>query len=261
MGRKIEQTHKMENQAICLTFGEQSENHVGMKINGEGLANSGFSIEELEQIKTNLRVDSELYRLDEMVDEEGLEPASILIIRNGLEKLVGENPEKMMEEQLSFEWDKKYWDNRRSKVLNKHARYNVCFGEKSVEPKFEEKQGTIIGFDRVPILNKLKENLGEFFGDKARNLEVEGNLYYNVKKCGIGFHGDGERKRVIACSLGATRPIHWQWYHRSKPIGDRLKFEIGAGDIYIMSEKASGYDWKRRSLKTLRHAAGEKYVK
>ena len=45
----------MENQAICLTFGEQSENHVGMKINGEGLANSGFSIEELEQIKTNLK--------------------------------------------------------------------------------------------------------------------------------------------------------------------------------------------------------------
>ena len=44
----------MENQAICLTFGEQSENHVGMRINGEGLASSGFSIEELEQIKRRL---------------------------------------------------------------------------------------------------------------------------------------------------------------------------------------------------------------
>ena len=251
----------MENQAICLTFGEQSENHVGMKINGGGLANSGFSVEELEQIKENLGVESEYYRLDEMVDEEGLEPAAILLIRNGLEKLVGETPRKMMEEQLSFEWDKQYWDNRRSKVLNKRARYNVCFGEETVDAKFEEKQGTIIGFDRVPILKKLKESLGGFFGDKARNLEVEGNLYYDVKKCGIGFHGDGERKRVIACSLGATRPIHWQWYHRSKPIGERLKFEIGAGDIYVMSEKASGFDWRRRSQKTLRHAAGEKYVK
>ena len=251
----------MENQAICLTFGEQSENHVGMKINGGGLANSGFSVEELEQIKENLGVESEYYRLDEMVDEDGLEPAAILLIRNGLEKLVGETPRKMMEEQLSFEWDKQYWDNRRSKVLNKRARYNVCFGEESVDAKFEEKQGTIIGFDRVPILKKLKESLGGFFGDKARNLEVEGNLYYDVKKCGIGFHGDGERKRVIACSLGATRPIHWQWYHRSKPIGERLRFEIGAGDIYVMSEKASGFDWRRRSQKTLRHAAGEKYVK
>ena len=251
----------MENQAICLTFGEQSENHVGMKINGGGLANSGFSANEIEEIKKNLKVESEYYRLDEMVNEEGLEPAAILIVRNGLQKLIGENPEKMMEEQLSFDWDKKYWDNRRGKVLNKHARYNVCFGEKSVEANFEQKQGTIIGFDRVPILKNLKESLGGFFGDKAKELEVEGNLYYNVKKCGIGFHGDSERKRVIACSLGATRPIHWQWYHQSKPIGRRLKFEIGSGDIYIMSEKASGFDWKRRSQKTLRHAAGEKYVK
>ena len=251
----------MENQAICLTFGEQSENHVGMKINGGGLANSGFSVKEIEEIKKNLKVESEFYRLDEMVDEEGLEPAAILIVRNGLQKLIGENPKKMMDEQLSFEWDKKYWDNRRGRVLNKHARYNVCFGEKSVEANFEQKQGTIIGFDRVPILKNLKESLGGFFGDKAKELEVEGNLYYNVSKCGIGFHGDSERKRVIACSLGASRPIHWQWYHQSKPIGRRLKFEIGSGDIYIMSEKASGFDWKRRSQKTLRHAAGEKYVK
>lgn len=200
----------MENQAICLTFGEQSENHFGMKINGSGLANSGFSVNEMEEIKKNLKVESEFYRLDEMVDEEGLEPAAILIVRNGLQKLIGENPEKMMEEQLSFEWDKKYWDNRRKKVLNKHARYNVCFGEKSVDANFEQKQGTIIGFDRVPILKNLKESLGGFFGDKAKELEVEGNLYYNVSKCGIGFHGDSERKRVFACSLGASRPIHWQ---------------------------------------------------
>ena len=249
----------MANQAICLTFGEQSENHVGMKINGGGLSRSGFSVEEMEQINRNIK--SEFYRLDEMVDEEGLEPAAVLIIRNGLEELIGENPDKMLEEQLSFEWDKQYWDNRRGKVLNKRARYNVCYGSESVDANLEEKQGTIIGLDRVPILKKLKESLGGFFGEKAKELEVEGNLYYDVKKCGIGFHGDGERKRVIACSLGASRPIHWQWYHRSKPIGERLKFEIGAGDIYIMSEKASGFDWRRRSQKTLRHAAGEKYVK
>ena len=249
----------MANQAICLTFGEQSENHVGMKINGGGLSRSGFSVEEMEQINRNLK--SEFYRLDEMVDEEGLEPAAVLIIRNGLEKLIGENPDKMLEEQLSFEWDKQYWDNRRGKVLNKRARYNVCYGSESVDANLEEKQGTIIGLDRVPILKKLKESLGGFFGEKAKELEVEGNLYYDVKKCGIGFHGDGERKRVIACSLGASRPIHWQWYHRSKPIGERLKFEIGAGDIYIMSEKASGFDWRYRSKKTLRHAAGERYVK
>ena len=61
-------------------------------------------------------------------------------------------------------------------------------------------------------------------------------------------------------SLGESRPIHWQWYFKSQPIGERIKFTINNGDMYIMSEKTSGYDWKKRNLKTLRHAAGEKYV-
>ena len=39
----------MENAAICITAGEQSENHVGMIKNGNGLANVGFSFIELKQ--------------------------------------------------------------------------------------------------------------------------------------------------------------------------------------------------------------------
>ena len=137
----------------------------------------------------------------------------------------------------------------------------MCFGDESQEPNYEEKKGTIIGFDRVKLLKKLRDNLGEILGKQASNLEVEGNYYYDVKKCGIGFHGDSERKKVIAASLGASRPIHWQWYENSKPIGRRIKLQLNNGDMYIMSEKASGWDWKYRSKKTLRHAAGEKYVK
>ena len=55
---------------------------------------------------------------------------------------------------------------------------------------------------------------------------MEGNRYYDIKKCGIGFHGDGERKKVIAASLGASRPIHWNWYYKGRPIGPRIKFEL-----------------------------------
>ena len=31
---------------------------------------------------------------------------------------------------------------------------------------------------------------------------------------------------------------------------------LNHGDIYIMSEKSVGNDWKRRKIPTLRHAAG-----
>lgn len=241
-----------------MTFGEQSENHAGMMIYGNGLSDIGFSISELETIKNDLDkmgIKSELHYLNTFV-EETVDEAGVLLIRNGVETLFGISSNEMLKEQLTFDWD-----TRRSKVLNKRARYNVCFGDESVSPNLENKQGSVIGYENVPLMKQMKDKLGVFFGEKAENLEAEGNLYYDVTKCGIGFHGDSERKRVIACSLGEKRPIHWQWYENSKPIGKRIKFEIGCGDIYIMSEKASGFDWKKRSKRTLRHAAGEKYVK
>jgi len=255
----------MENIAICITAGEQSENHVGMTINGNGLSNSGFTIPELNHFKETLQeknIETEYYRLDDFLeDENDVEPAGLLIIRNGVSKLTNESATNMLEEQLQFEWDKKYWDNRRSKVLNKLARYNVCYGKKSQKPNYENKKGTIIAFNDVPILSKWRDTLSTVFGEKAKDLEVEGNLYYDTRKCGIGFHGDSERKKVIACSLGESRPIHWQWYFKTEPRGPRIKFMLNNGDMYIMSEKTSGYDWKKKNIKTLRHAAGKKYTK
>ena len=208
-------------------------------------------------------VECELLNLESYLEGEDAKeafPASVLIIRNGVSFFVDNDLRELWSELTSFEWDKRYWDTRRKKVLNKHARYNVCFGDESQEPDYENKKGNIVGFERVKILKKMRENLGTILGKSASDLEVEGNYYYDNKKCGIGFHGDSERKKVIAASLGASRPINWQWYQNSKPIGERIKIQLNHGDMYIMSEKASGWDWKYRSKKTLRHAAGEKYV-
>ena len=36
-----------------------------------------------------------------------------------------------------------------------------------------------------------------------------------------------------------------------------VKIDLTNSDIYVMSEKAVGTDWKRRNIKTIRHAAGE----
>jgi hypothetical protein len=36
---------------------------------------------------------------------------------------------------------------------------------------------------------------------------------------------------------------------------------LNGGDLYVMSEKTTGRDWKTKSIYTLRHAAGcEKYT-
>ena len=78
----------MNNQkkiAICITAGEQSENHVGMNINGSGLSKKGFSLKNIRNFKKNLddlNINYEYYRLDKMVSIDDLDKASLLIIRN-----------------------------------------------------------------------------------------------------------------------------------------------------------------------------------
>jgi hypothetical protein len=108
----------------------------------------------------------------------------------------------------------------------------------------------------VPITKLIVDRFVEMFGPKANNLKGEGNYYYDVKTCGIGFHGDTERRKVIAVRLGATISMHYQWFYKGLPTGDRMIFPVDGGDIYVMSEKAVGTDWKKKNIYTLRHATG-----
>ena len=38
-----------------------------------------------------------------------------------------------------------------------------------------------------------------------------------------------------------------------------MRIDLSHGDMYIMSEKATGNDWKKSSIETWRHAAGFKF--
>ena len=89
----------------------------------------------------------------------------------------------------------------------------------------------------------------------SKGVNGEAN-YYDISKCGIGFHGDGERKKVVAMRMGASMPLYYQWFQRSKPIGKRVKIDLYDGDMYVMSEKAVGFDWLKKIIPTLRHATG-----
>ena len=145
-------------------------------------------------------------------------------------------------------------------VLNKHARTNLCFSNYSQEADFENKKGTIIDFNSVPQINQAKNIIIQSMGETS--LECEGNRYNDISKNGIGWHGDAERKKVIALRLGESMPICFYWFKQSKPIGSKFTTIINSGDIYVMSQKTTGFDWKRRSIYTLRHSAGaNKYTK
>ena len=43
--------------------------------------------------------------------------------------------------------------------------------------------------------------------------------------------------------LGFSIPLAYQWFHMGERIGEMIKFDnIRNGDLYVMSEKASGWD-------------------
>ena len=251
---------------ITITCGDVAENHVGMKHEGVGvLEGQGFNFQDMIKAIVEFKklgCKLEIFHLNKLIKEKA-QDAYILIIRGGLKVIIGdENVNDFYKRLNELEWDKKYWDTRRQKVLNKHARWNLIFGDEPQTANYEEKKGTIIAYQDIPLFCKIMQSFEKLLGKKAVNLKAEGNKYYDKSCTGIGYHGDSERRKVIAFRLGGDMPLHYQWFLNSKPIGENKKFIINSGDIYVMSEKAVGTDWKRKKFPTLRHAAGcKKYTK
>ena len=258
-----------QRKTVTLTWGCQAENHVGMQKVGNGLSKSGFTTKNLENVKKIFEekgFECKLYDLNneiERIEETGLfniDKAEILVIKNGINLFT--DSRELFDYLIKLDWDKKYWDNRRQRVLNKRARYNLVFGEFNQKADFENKKGTIYDINEIDALKTVKNELGNYFGDEFKNLECEGNYYYDINKCGIGYHGDSERKKVVGMRFGESCNLHYWWYYQSKRINNRISIPLDNGDIYIMNFKAAGTDWKKRNIYTLRHSTGcEKYIK
>lgn len=259
------------NSIVTLTLGDQAENHAGMQKLGELVeVGQGFNLEDMEIMKMKLEaigIVCELVSLDLCQDlntadinDMPEEDAYVLIIRDGVNNILKMcsdfTQQNLFDEHLNLEHDKHAW--MKGKVVNKHARWNLCFDDVGQEPNYDEKKGRIVSYDDIPVTKMLMSQISNYFGAKAENLKGEGNYYYDREKCGIGFHGDSERRKVIGIRLGfeESPPLHFQWFKKSEPVGERIVLNLNGGDMYVMSEKAVGQDWKRQKIHTLRHAMG-----
>lgn len=232
-------------ETITITFCDCAENHVGMQQLGK-LSKKGFSLDDLVKIKkwySDKGLLTELFDLNWSLENLELKPdkkAYILVIREGTN--LHTNSDELMSQLRNLEWDSKAFMYGR--VVNKKARYNLCFGNANQKPNYQKAKGRVYKFTDVQLLDQIKNSLEEVTG--INSLVAEGNYYYDVNKCGIGFHGDSERRIVIGIRLGSTLQLEYQWYQYSNPIGQRMAIELNSGDIYFMSEKAVGTDWKKR---------------
>ena len=252
-----------------LTIGNGGENHTGMEFLGNlrkkgqgwGLDRLLYAKDVLENI-FDKQVD--LYNLNEACLEgvsipEASKPkdAYLMVVRNFLSENVHKN---MIKELGSYEWDRKYWDTRRQKVLNKLARANVCYGKEGRAANYKEGKGTIIGFDQSPLVGNLLKVVEILMKDQG--LIVEGNQYDDASKNGIGPHGDTERVCVACLRVGEAMPMKFGMFWNCKLRGKPFETLINGGDLYFMSEEAVGAEWKSRSKWIWRHCAGApKYLK
>jgi alkylated DNA repair dioxygenase AlkB len=253
----------------AITFGEVAILHVGSKEYGSGRRANGYSVQELHQIAENLnrihspdiaKVISVSSALPDHLKDSSTD-AAVLVIRRGAHIIGGICADSLLAEQRGVDYDKQFYDNRRKKTLHKRARYNIVFSSSTDTdiPHSEDYcQCSIASFNSLPNLSQFREGLVETLGEThASNLEAEGNCYYN-KTSGIGFHGDSERKVVICLSLGKPTVLryHWRLPGSSEHTLQPIDINIGHGDVYVMSEKATGYDWRMRSKVRVVHAAG-----
>ena len=270
--------HTIMNKCYTVTFGDVAENHVGMQQIGV-LATNGYLPEQLyhlyEQL-SELGLECEIINLSDNLPKDLVkhgakdlvkpgakdlvkQGAFVLVIRRGVQYILQtEDTKLIMDEHDELPMDKKALMN--GKVVNKQARYNLCFSEEDQEPNYELGRGRIISYERVSLTNRIREQIAIWTEDTLLNGEA--NYYYNIRKCGIGYHGDAERRKVFAFRMGASMPLYFQWYLYSNPIGEKIKIELDDGDMYVMSEDAVGHDWKNRTIPTLRHATGcDKYTR
>lgn len=258
---------KATRSVITLTFGDVAENHVRMQKIGR-MSDKGFSCSLLQQLhETYGGVLHDLKSLLPVEVRDEAEEASVLVLPGWLRDFDPDHD--VLKEQLDLSPDRKCLS--RGRVVNKHARHNLCFSHTSQEACYEEGKGTIISYSDVPLLNVLREGIESMVReDESISLNCEGNYYYDTSQCYIGWHGDAERRRVVGLRLGPysekngvptieeeeSFPLRFRWHHRTAVVGATLTIELKHGDLYFMSEHAAGTLWRSSSLYVPRHSAG-----
>lgn len=253
----------LANEAYTVTFGDRAENEAGMQIIGT-LAPNGVTVAHLQQMRDQLVANGNNCKLVDLrqmlgghVDEALIPVAKVLVIQNGVNSLM---QDPSFEAALLAELQvmpKDTTTKSYGQVRNKHARHNNTMGDFAQQPDIANGMGTVVRFADYPNTNSIRNTLAALVNTP---LVAELNHYFDATTCGIGYHGDAERRIVVGVRLGAGAngmPLKFQWYKNHRPIGCNGRIMLNPGDVYIMSEKAVGFDCKRSSILTLRHAAGK----
>jgi hypothetical protein len=211
------------------------------------------------------------------------EAADVLVIKKGADHLLSDKggADALFEEARRLTVDRREKSSMGDRLVNCHKNYTNCItdeGQTAVYAEGKGFKGTNVAFSTVPLIATVRERLPLVLkNNKLANLVGETNVYPDLEPhqayvpdkegkhkavdgCGIGVHGDRERKITVGIRLGEPFPLVFGWFHKqskkkTERVGELLRIDLEHGDIYIMSEKATGRDCAKNGL-SVQHGAG-----
>lgn len=188
-----------------------------------------------------------------------VDEAYVLVWRNYLNR---QDATDLYKEQVALPWDTKYYDWKRNKVLHQHSRKNLRFGEDEQKPEYENGKETIIPFRSVPCLQTLRNRINKTFDRGIYDMNIQSHRFYDPEYTGIGWHGNEGMCKQIGLCLGINTTMKFRWWYDWHSFGKTVEIPLQNGDLYIVSKKAVGSDWRKRKIATLRNSIGsEKFTK
>ena len=238
------------------------------KTNGV-MADEGFSADKLRKVCASLNAVGIRARIVDLRADavnkgapasvlERMDEAVVLVIHDGANALTNDPQmaNKMLAEHQGLEYDTKTLMYQ--KVCNARSRRNLYFADEARPGDMTIGQNTVVAWSSVPANAECLRSLTELLGTTDVNTAVS-NYYPDPRRCGIGWHGDAERRQTIMVRLGSgsnTRPIHFLWCEGKSRIVSPVTIDLQHGDVMVPCAKAVGTDYKLRSVPTVRHATG-----
>lgn len=163
--------------------------------------------------------ETEMYDLSDLIEEEI--PASILVIKEAVQSF--EDPTKLLTELKELHWDKK----------------PLSFNSTDV----------------VPFINGMLDVFSVYLGSIVEEYDIS---ITNHKVMPKNVFSVSQKHHPIFFQVGLEKlPLNFCWFQEGKAVAEPLTIELAEGDLVLMTEKAAGYDCRKKKIYTLRHGLGE----
>jgi hypothetical protein len=182
----------MRKEAHTVTYGNRGENHIGNQVIGDDIPR-GLGIDDFHSAAKELNSKGVETRIVNLAEEAGIgnvqdvPAAFVMVIKNGVNVLTEGKFDTFKHEVASKDMDDKAL--MYGQVRNKHARHNCLFGPTAQSPNYEIGNGTVYAFTDNPTVNEFKRSTTALFHMKDVLAVAEVNHYFDISKCGIGWHG------------------------------------------------------------------------